>query len=79
MRLCKAGLSGRDVDMRMGRRDITLNGLNVTIYFTNDTVPVIDILGVDIWSLRRAWAKIPKWYKLSDNGPWPSSDTCLPH
>lgn len=51
MLFSKAVLSDWGADLRMGRRDIILHTFQVTIRFTDDKVPVIDILDIYIQSL----------------------------
>lgn len=70
MLLSKAVLPGWDADLRMGRNDITLNKFQVAIPFTDDKVPVIDILDRGTQSLKHEWSKMPWQYKLTENGPW---------
>lgn len=78
MCLSKAVLSYGDYDLCMGRSSVTLNTINVSTPFTDDSVLVIDNLELDNGSLRREWSKIPEWYKLSASGPWASSENaCL--
>lgn len=42
-----------DVDLRLGRNELTLNKLVVAIPLTDDTVPVIAVTDIGIESLRK--------------------------
>lgn len=53
MRLSKQVMAAWDTDVRHGRRELLLNRFGVTIPFTEDKFPAIDIVDMGIKAVRK--------------------------